>query len=151
MYMVRFLCKFTSHYKVQITTFHLIVKCLQQQTMSFSYCVALMMDHVTFVIGELTCTCPRLVIDHKVTFIGLKSKSKIQIMFRYEWNTDNDEIWMEYRAVEFKKERSNRCTPYLSVESRRDCHLVIKTRHNLIENKLKHDEKVVYFYIFKMI
>lgn len=55
---------------------------------------------------------------------------------------------MEYRAVEFKKERSNRCTPYLSVESRRDCHLVIKTRHNLIENKLKHDEKVVYFYIF---
>lgn len=72
-------------------------------------------------------------------------------MLRYEWNTDNEEIWMEYRAVEFKKERSNRCTPYLSVESRRDCHLVIKTRHNLIENKLKHDEKVVYFYIFKMI
>lgn len=86
MYMVRFLCKFTSHNKVQITTFHLIVKCLQQQTMSFSYCVALMMDHVTFVIGELTCTCPRLVIHHKVTFIGLKSKSKIQIMMRYEWN-----------------------------------------------------------------
>lgn len=44
-------------------------------------------------------------------------------MMRYEWNIAG--------AVEFEKERSNRCTQYLSVESSRDCHLVIKPRHNL--------------------
>lgn len=72
-------------------------------------------------------------------------------MLRYEWNIDNDEIWMEYCVVEFEKECLNWCILYLFVEFCCDCYFVIKIRYNLIENKLKYDEKVVYFYIFKMI